>query len=364
MQLYINWRNSVQFEDEIIPITVKRCDYSGFYHNRDNRLFVIRSTQYFIFTIAIGLFHLIVFIAMVRYSFTIHDFITTQTRGNKVKSLLFWSLIISMNLLFTYAITVMIVAILSSYQRGSSYFKSDVERIMAIINLLMSISYLGLYMILHCVVIFCCMSCSKKRSSTALCIPGTCFAKYPLCSYPYQSFAFCVLLTTPHVALFFISMISLIFTSSPLPSVTAFLYFMLLLIANVIANAFALNLATEICICSKNQRCCKMFAKCCYLLFGFTIAIATNIMTIIVVISLVDYLLNTTEQSNYSTILPGLIITVGGWYFKGNIAKYTGIDLSLKNSNYKTTDNDISQDSEEGTSYELMENLQPADNQV
>lgn len=60
-------------------------------------------------------------------------------------------------------------------------------------------------------------------------------------------------------------------------------------------------------------------------------------MTVIVLIALMDYLWNSNKDLK---ILPGAVIAVCGWYFRGDIANYTGLDLSLtdKNTDDNTTD--------------------------
>ena len=60
--------------------------------------------------------------------------------------------------------------------------------------------------------------------------------------------------------------------------------------------------------------------RCSNFLFGIIIAVAANIITVLVVISLVDFFFSNTKETNYKALLPGVLLTVVGWYYKGKIA--------------------------------------------
>lgn len=337
LQLFLNWA-----EQEIS--TVENIHWTCYLQ----WLSSIEIVQRWLFIFAVGLFHLIIFVLLVRYRFKIQKYISIQTRGNKVRSLLFWSLITSVSLLYIYSIVIGMIAS-NRIPSGQYYLWSLLIPTTGLFDI-----YFYFFVLLHILVACCCMCiCNKKASSTVLCIPGTCFSKFPVCSYPFQSFAFCVLNIIPHTVLSFISYI-FVQLSAPIPSVTVLLYFVLLLFANVVINAITINLmTTSVYKINNNEHSRQSFlSKCCYLLFGCIIAFASNIMTVIIIISLVDYLMNSSEQSSYSAILPGVILAVCGWYFSGDITRYTGIDLSL---NRNKTNENVTQDVENGISYRLME---------
>lgn len=296
---------------------------------------------YFVYMLNTGLLQLILFIILVRYRFNIYEYINMQTKGNKVKSLLFWSFLISIVLLFVYIMIFLIyVIVLELHNKKKPELILNAEFSIPVLNFFFP------YILMQTV--HCCMWHSN-RSSTSFCIPGTYFFKYPTCSYFFQSSALYIINIIPHVVLSLVSILVLRFNSAPIPSVTVVFYFVLLLIVNVVVNAVIINLMTSVCKTKKEDY--GALKKCGRFTFGCMVAISSNIITVMVVISLLDYLMNSTEEEKgFYDAIPGLLVAVFGWYFSGHITKYTGIDLSINAVNDHIID-----DVENGTRYQSLE---------
>ena len=271
-----------------------------------------------------GILHLITFILLAAYRRKIRKLVVTQVVDSQKKMLLFWSFIISLWTIFFYMVVFAIYYKTSSAAGPLAWLV--LENFYFILSIGISAVYVMFFMVLHLPVAFCCMDCcgdNYSSSSTDLCIPDTCFS---CCSRPFQSIAFYVLNSIPHIILMLITMLILEFSNSPVPSVTVLVYSVILLFANIAANAYTLYLMTSFCK-TKDGWCRKIGKRCCYFLFGIVVALVTNILTILVVISLVDFLFSDTEETNYTALIPGVLVTVAGWYFSGDITKYTGITI-------------------------------------
>ena len=274
-----------------------------------------------------GIFHLITFVMLTAYRGKLHKHVVNQLDGNRKKVLFFWSFIVSLWMAFIYAVVISIYYKVVSSRTpyawlGGSYF--------SFFSFVIPASYVIFFMILHFPVTFCCFTACRdkqeKVKASSLCIPGTCFSHCCCFSYPFQSIAFYVLNSIPHIALLMISVLVLQFSNSPVPSVTVLVYSIILLAVNIVTNAYVLYLITSLCK-SKDGWGTKLPKRCCYFLFGIIIAVAANIITVLVVISLVDFFFSDTEETSYTALLPGVLLTVVGWYYKGDIAKYTGINV-------------------------------------
>ncbi len=274
-----------------------------------------------------GIFHLITFVMLTAYKGKIHKHVVNQLNGNRKKVLLFWSFIISLWLTLLY--TVLIVLYYKVASSPTPYAWLTRESFYFVLSLGISMLYVFFFMLLHFPVTFCCFTACRdeqeKVKASSLCIPGTCFTNCCCFSYPFQSIAFYVLNSIPHIALLMISVLVLQFSNSPVPSVTVLVYSIILLAVNIVTNAYVLYLITSLCK-SKDGWGTKLPKRCCYFLFGIIIAVAANIITVLVVISLVDFFFSDTEETSYTALLPGVLLTVVGWYYKGDLATYTGIN--------------------------------------
>ena len=279
-----------------------------------------------------GIFHLITFVMLTAYRGKIHKHVVNQLDGNRKKILLFWSFIISLWLTLLY--TVLIALYYEVASSPTSYAWLTRESLYFVLSLGISLLYVIFFMILHFPVTFCscCRNEQQKNTASSLCIPGTCFTNCCYFSYPFQSIAFFVLKSIPHIALLMITVLVLQFSNSPVPSVTVLVYSIILLAVNIVVNAYVLYLITALCK-TKDGWGAKLPKRCCYFLFGIIIAVAANIITILVVISLVDFFFSDTEETDYTALLPGVLLTVVGWYYKGDLVQYTGINAPFEEGN-------------------------------
>ena len=298
-----------------------------------------------------GIIHLITFVMLTAYRGKIHKHVAKQLDGNCNKVLLFWSFIISLWMEFIYAVVISICHKVASTPKPHAWLTHG-PGFYFFFTFGIPISFVIFSMILHIPVTFCCFtSCrheQEKVKSGSLCIPGTCFTN---CSYPFRSIAFYALYSIPHIALLLISMLMLQFSNSPIPSVTVLVYSIIILAVNIVVNAYVLYLITSLCKTKDGWRR-KLPKKCFNFVFGIIIAVAANIITVLVVISLVDFFFSNTKKTSYKALLPGVLVTVVGWYYKGYLAKYTGVFNAQQNDDNSKENSPAGEPSSEGIDQE------------
>ena len=254
--------------------------------------------RHVLFFISYFLFHVILFMLIYKYRYRLYTKVYDYVKKNRINRSLFWSFVITTIITFACMITLSLIA--------GGLCLTLLQLILLGISLLFGIP--------HSLVT--CFRMKKKPNYYFLCPVGICYTK---CCCVFinkltQILLFCFLYTLPHVLLFLITNFAVNFISRPLSYLIILMYFALSSVFTWVANAIGLHLVTPHRLKSKTDRRRLMFAVC--------LVLACNTLNFSLWGFVEVYFYDKRAQAtSLITLLPGMVVTVLGWYLSGDLIK-------------------------------------------
>lgn len=282
-------------------------------------------------------FHIIIYVLIVRHRRKAYTTALLLVQQNYMKCSLLWAAVISISTTFLFTACFLFFFI----PFGSNDFSGTGPSYKARETFTLIGHYL-LFIVLHIPTVTCCL---KKKPNFFKLIPDSCCMKTSCCNYFFQSFALYVIFCTPHTIFYTFTLFLLAFFTSPFPSATLLIYFGLIFAGLVLSNAVFLYLLIPIC---RIPCICRRLVEVQQVCFGILIVAAAYVTAILVLQSLFTSFFATQEATNFVTLIPGAVVTVGGWYYSGKIAQ--GFEIIFDNASPIKEDQSNTQDAT-GTYY-------------
>jgi hypothetical protein len=144
------------------------------------------------------------------------------------------------------------------------------------------------------------------------------------CCYCVQFLIMVYLLFMPHILFFLIVLYVTNFFQNPLSYIILMMYFQLSIVIMWIANALAIYLVIPLIYCRKCYCCCSFKTKqdCRHLIFAIILMSGFNLFNFSIWSFVSVYFYDQRgNASTYLTLVPGISISLIGWYMSGNLFK-------------------------------------------
>lgn len=208
------------------------------------------------------------------------------------------------------------------------------------------------------------------KLSSKFYLPTRC-GRYCCVNYSVQIILLFYILTWPHVLVPLVIFLSTNFFQNPLSYIILILYFTLSLAVLWVVNALAIHLVTSQKGSSNKVSCIKK-KNCRRWTFTVSLFLACNLLNFtawsFVSVSFYDTRSNATS---YLTLIPGLILSIVGWYLSGNLTKLFNLftKKEKEQSSYVRVHNEVGSDRFQNRSWsqsmhELLIRRQPVNDEA
>ena len=275
--------------------------YAEAYHRPGFR--ILHEVRYIAFILSYFLFQILLFMLIYKFRKRIYRKIFEYIKGDAQKTSLFWSFV------FTTVIAFVAMIYMVSY---------DYEFCITVLEITL-ISGLIIFILLHAFVV-----CFRLKFNLEF-FPSFSYNKCTMAvNYFLQFLVMLYLLLLPHVLLLIIIILSTNFFQNPLSYIVLSTYFILSLIILWIVNALAIYLIIPLmyfhsCCC---QIRCKNKNDCRHCFFAVLLFSAINLLNFTIWSFISTYFYDKRGNvTSYLSLVPGVVISLIGWYLSGNLYK-------------------------------------------
>ena len=304
--------------------------YSSTQQNAEYKYMIARYIWFFISYI---LLHLIVFMIVYKYRWRIYNKVQKYINAERINNAFFFSFIVTI--------------ITECF--GIAAVSQAVGGLCFTIFQIVLIGVVFLFSLLHCVISICCKL--TKQNDYFRIYPIFCFCiRWKWINISVQVIAFWLLYSLPHVILYFMITFVFNFIYNPFSYLILLMYLglsgILLWIGNAIffhlSTLFSPNSQLDICRNKTNRR---------RLCFAISTAVVINMFNLYMWGFIAVYFNDRRGHTSYITFLPGLAITLLGWYLSGDLVKLLDVVTLSKN------DKDQNENQSEEEQYEELKDV-------